>query len=239
MRLAIISEIHDNLTAFEAVLADLEKTSPDLVLHGGDLVGGGSSPAEIVDRVRDLGWHGVIGNSDEAVARPEILEEFIGQSTARSAVWRAVREMTAFTREALGEERVAWLRTLPKVVIYPPIALVHASPMTAWRAPPADASDAEFESVYLSLGQADVVYGHIHHAFVRDLPGFTVINSGSVSQSLDGDHRASYLLIDHGMPNIRRIAYEIDREINAMTQSGLPHADWITRTLRAARPVTL
>jgi len=69
MRIAIISDIHDNLTAFEAVLADLGKTAPDLVLHGGDLVGGGSSPAEVVDRVRDLGWLGVFGNSDEAGER--------------------------------------------------------------------------------------------------------------------------------------------------------------------------
>ena len=72
MRIAIVSDIHDNLTAFEAVLADLGKTSPDLVLHGGDLVSGGSSPAEVVDRVRDLRWTGVFGNSDEAITRPEI-----------------------------------------------------------------------------------------------------------------------------------------------------------------------
>jgi predicted phosphodiesterase len=54
MRIAIISNIHDNLTASQAVLADLGQTSPDLVLHGGDLVSGGSSPAEVVDLVRDL-----------------------------------------------------------------------------------------------------------------------------------------------------------------------------------------
>ena len=106
MRIAIISDIHDNLTAFEAVLADLEKTAPDLVLHGGDLVGGGSSPAEVVDRVRDLGWVGVFGNSDEAVARPQTLEEFAEQSPAPPSLWSAVREMTAFTREALGEKRL-------------------------------------------------------------------------------------------------------------------------------------
>jgi len=62
MRIAIISDVHDNVTAFEAVLADLGEASPDLVLHGGDLVSGGSSPAEVVDRVRDLGWLGVFGN---------------------------------------------------------------------------------------------------------------------------------------------------------------------------------
>jgi predicted phosphodiesterase len=236
MRIAIISDIHDNLTAFEAVLADLDETAPDLVLHGGDLVGGGSSPTQIVDRVRELRWPGVFGNSDEAVARPETLEEFAAQSPAPPALWHAIREMTAFTREALGERRITWLSALPQVVIHPPVALVHAAPTSAWRSPLADAADAELESTYSILGQAIAVYGHIHQPFVRILPGLTVINSGSVSQSFDGDRRASYLLIDNGKPIIRRIEYEIDREINAIADCGLPHADWIARTLRAARP---
>ncbi len=61
MRIAVVSDIHGNLTALEAVLADLQQTSPDLVLHGGDLADGGSSPIEVVDRIRDLGWQGVMG----------------------------------------------------------------------------------------------------------------------------------------------------------------------------------
>jgi predicted phosphodiesterase len=76
MRIAIVSDIHGNRTAFEAVLVDLENASPDLILHGGDLADGGSSPSEIVDRIRDLGWHGVLGNGEEALSRPESLEEF-------------------------------------------------------------------------------------------------------------------------------------------------------------------
>ncbi len=237
MRIAIVSDIHDNLTAFEAVLADLDETSPDLVLHGGDLVGGGSSPAEVVDRIRDLRWLGVFGNSDEAVARPETLEEFARQSPAPPSLWDAVHEMTAFTRETLGKERIAWLGALPRAIIHPPVALVHASPTSAWRSPPADATDEELESTYLPLGLPIAVYGHIHRSFVRNLPRLMVINTGSVSQSFDGDRRASYLLIDNGKPSARRVQYDIDQEINAITASGLPHADWMGRTLRAARPL--
>ena len=236
MRIAIVSDIHDNLTAFEAVLADLSATSPDLVLHGGDLVSGGSSPAEVVDRIRDVGWHGVFGNADEAIARPETLEEFASQSLAPPSLWDAVREMTAFTREALGKQRIAWLGALPRVVIHPPVALVHASPASAWRSPSPGATDAVLESTYMPLGQAIAVYGHIHQPFVREIGGFTVINSGSVSQSFDGDPRASYLLIDNGAPQIRRVEYDIEQEINAITAIGVPHADWMARTLRAARP---
>jgi len=83
MRIAIVSDIHGNRTALEAVLADLRQTSPDLILHGGDLADSGSSPVEIVDRVRDLGWQGVVGNTDEMLFRPESLEEFAGHPARR------------------------------------------------------------------------------------------------------------------------------------------------------------
>lgn len=236
MRIAIVSDIHDNLTALEAVIADLRETSPDLILHGGDLVSGGSSPAEVVDRVRDLCWAGVFGNSDEAVARPETLDEFARQSPAPPSLWQAVYDTTAFTREALGEERTAWLAALPRIVIHAPIALVHASPTTAWRSPTGEATDAELESTYLPLGQPIAVYGHIHQSFVRRVAQIMVVNTGSVSQSFDGDPRASYLIVENGTPNIRRVEYDIEREIKAITTNGVPHADWLARTLRAARP---
>lgn len=239
MRIAIVSDIHDNLTAFQAVLADLRETSPDLVLHGGDLVSGGSNPAEVVDRVRDLGWPGVFGNTDEAVARPETLEEFAKQSPAPPSLWDAVREMTAFTREALGEQRIAWLGALPRVFIQPPVGLVHASPTNAWRSPFARATDAELQLAYLPLCQPMAVYGHIHQPFVRQVVRFMVINTGSVGQSFDGDPRASYLLVDDGTPQIRRVEYDIERQIAAINASGLPYANWIARTLRAARPQPL
>ena len=128
MRIAIVSDIHGNRTAFEAVLADLRQTSPDLILHGGDLADGGASPVEIVDRMRDLGWEGVVGNTDEMLFRPESLDEFASQSSAPPSLWAAIREMAAATRGVLGEERLAWLRGLPPIQIQAPMALVHASP---------------------------------------------------------------------------------------------------------------
>jgi len=80
MRIAILSDIHGNLTAFEAVIADLRQTAPDLILHGGDLADGGTGPVEIVDQIRGRGWQGVQGNRDEVLWRPESLEEFAQQT---------------------------------------------------------------------------------------------------------------------------------------------------------------
>ena len=80
MRIAIVSDIHGNQTAFEAVLADLRQTAPDLILHGGDLADSGTSPKEIVDCIRDLGWQGLIGNTDEILCTPEsgLLRDAVG-----------------------------------------------------------------------------------------------------------------------------------------------------------------
>src|SRR5216683_2628121 len=190
MRIAIVSDIHGNRTAFEAVLADLRQTSPDLILHGGDLPHGGASPAETVDRIRDLGWQGVVGNTDEMLFRPESLQEFANQSPKLQPLFAAIEEMAVAAREALGEERLAWLRGLPRVQIHGPMALVHASPESLWRAPMPEASDTELESVYGPLSRPIAIYAHIHRSYIRSyirsVSGMIVANTGSVSLSYDG-----------------------------------------------------
>jgi len=236
MRIAIVSDIHGNRTAFEAVLADLRETSPDLIFHGGDLADSGSSPVEIVDRIRDLGWPGVVGNTDEMLTTPETLEEFASQSSAPASIWSAMREIGAATRAALGEERLAWLRSLPRMQKHGPMVLVHASPGSRWKAPNPEASDAELESVYAPLGQPVAIYAHIHRSFVRGVSNMSVVNTGSVSLSYDGDRRAAYLLLDDSAPTIRRVEYDVDRELKALSQCGLPHSEWVARILESGRP---
>ena len=191
---------------------------------------------EIVDRIRDLGWHGVVGNTDEMLATPEIFEEFARQRPQLDSIWSATREMAAATREALGEDRLAWLRQLPHVQSHGPIALVHASPESRWYAPAPEATDPELETVYRPLGKPVAVYGHIHRSFVRITSNMIVANSGSVSLSYNGDPRAAYLLLDDTTPSIRRVAYDVDREVKALSASGLPHAGWIAKILLSARP---
>jgi putative phosphoesterase len=236
MRIAIVSDIHGNRTAFEAVLADLRETAPDLILHGGDLAHGGSSPAEIVDQIRDLGWQGVLGNTDEMLFKPESLTHFASQSPKLQPLFAVIEEMAVVTREALGEERLAWMRGLPLRLTHGPIALVHASPNGTWRSPDPEAADAELEAVYSPLGAPIAVYGHIHRSFIRTLSGMTVANTGSVSLSYDGDPRAAYLLLDDSKLTIRRVEYEVAKEIKALAGCGLPHTDWVSKTLQAARP---
>lgn len=236
MRIAIVSDIHGNRTAFEAVLVDLRKTAPDLILHGGDLAASGASPVEVVDRIRDLGWRGVLGNTDEMLFNPESLYDFARKSPKLRSLFAAIEEMAVVTRVALGEERLAWLRSLPPLETQGSVALVHASPESTWHAPPPEASDAELCSVYAPLGQPIAVYGHIHRPYIRSISGMIVANAGSVSLSHDGDQRAAYLLLDDSTPSVRRVAYNVDRELEALSTCGFPHSNWVANILKSASP---
>jgi hypothetical protein len=175
----------------------------------------------------------VVGNTDEMLFRPESLTEFAGQLPKLQPMFAAIGEMGAATREMLGEERLAWLRGLPRMQVHAPMALVHASPESPWRAPAPEVSDAELEAVYAPLGQPVAVYGHIHRSYVRSLSGMTVANTGSVSMSYDGDRRAAYLLLDGTTPIIRRVEYDVDRELRALAGCGLPHSDWVAKMLES------
>jgi predicted phosphodiesterase len=241
MRVAILSDIHGNLTALEAVVADIQRLAPDRVLHGGDLVLMGAQPAQVVDRIRDLGWPGVLGNTDELLWRPE---EQAHQRRLAPKLKEQLRLMfddyAPATRELLGEERVAWLHDLPPEARLGSLAIVHAAPGDLWRAPMPTAEDRELSLAYRPLAAKIAVYGHIHRPFVRSMHELTVVNCGSVGMPWDGDPRASYVVIDDGIPRLVRVAYDVEREAAVMRRSRYPDAARLTEMRRRAgfvRPI--
>jgi putative phosphoesterase len=237
MRVAIVSDVHGNLRAFEAVLADLRQVAPDLVVHGGDLAYGGTRPAEIVDQIRALAWPGVRGNTDEMLWSAESLNEFAAKTLQLGAHLRRIQDLIPPTVAGLGEERLGWLEGFPERYVGEEFTLVHASPGNLWSAPMHNASDEELQSTYAPLGSAIVVYGHIHRPYVRRIGEMTVANTGSVSQSYDGDRRASYLVIEGERVSIRRVEYDVESEARELLRSGLPHAEWMSRILIAGKYV--
>lgn len=235
MKVAIVSDIHGNRRAFQAVLADLRQAAPDLVVHGGDLSAGGAYPAEIIDQVRALGWPGVRGNTDEMLWAPERLAEYAAANPKIAPLLAMVQKTIPPTLASIGEERLRWLEGLPHQYSGDGFSLVHASPDDCWRAPMPNASDDELQSTYASLRGPIVVYGHIHQPYIRRLPGMTVANTGSISQSYDGDRRASYLVMDGESLAIRRVEYDVESEAKDLLHSGLPRAEWLSRILLAGK----
>jgi putative phosphoesterase len=225
VRVAIVADIHGNLTALDAVLEDLRERAADAVFHGGDLALMGAQPAEVVDRVRELGWQGVVGNTDEVLWRPQERQRQEQLAPKLESLLRLIfAEYAPATRELLGEERTRWLRELPAEQRLDELVLLHATPGDLWRAPARDADDGELSAAYGPLRAGIAVYGHIHRPYIRRLGRLTVANAGSVGMSFDGDPRASYLLIDDGRPELVRVEYDLERETDILTASRYPDA---------------
>jgi predicted phosphodiesterase len=235
--LAIVSDIHGNLTALEAVVADLERRGANRVLQGGDLALAGCQPAEVIDLVRELGWEGVVGNTDELLWRPE--ERAVQERKApklRDLLRVLFEDYAPATRELIGDERIDWLRRLPlEHREEDDLLLLHASPGDLWRAPPPDVKDSELVATYDSCQAKTVVYGHIHRPYVRSVSAPTVANSGSVGSPFDADPRASYLLVEESSVQVVRVEYDIERETSLLLSSGYPDAARIAETRRTGR----
>jgi putative phosphoesterase len=236
MRVAIVSDVHGSLTALDAVVASLERAAPDAVVHGGDLALMGPEPAEVVDRVREHGWPGVVGNTDELLWRPEARDEQLERAPKLSRLIELLFDQYApTTRGLLGDERLAWLRALPPEHRVGDLLVMHASPGDLWQAPMPDAADPELELAYGSAGVGTVVYGHIHRPYVRELGSLVVANSGSAGMAWDGDPRASYLLVEDGEARIERVPYDAERDARLLAASGHPDAPRLSEMRRRGR----
>lgn len=229
MRIAVLSDIHANITALNAVLADAG--SVDAIWHLGDVVGYGPEPDAVVDRLRELGAIGVRGNHDAAACGgPEI--EWFNPDAKRAMEW---------TRAAIGDTTTAWLAALPERLVHEGSELVHGSPREPiWEYV---TSVAVARANLAVLGAPIGLHGHTHVpvAWIEDdgaierhhpEPGSSLelrdrralINPGSVGQPRDGDPDASYAILDPaaGVVSWHRVPYDVGSVQRAMRGVGLP-----------------
>jgi putative phosphoesterase len=239
MAYAIVSDIHGNLTALEAVIADCTRRGISEVVHAGDLALIGCRPAQVIDRVRGLGWPGVVGNTDELLWRREEHARQLRVAPRLGALLELLFDHYApATAELLGRERVQWLRSLPAEYRRGDFLVLHAAPGNLWRTPLPDADDRTLRATYGDLGAALVFYGHIHRPFVRSVGGVTVANAGSAGMPWDGDPRASYLSVTDEGVEIVRVEYDVEREVETLLASDYPDAPRVAAMLREGRFVT-
>jgi len=229
---AVISDVHANLEALEAVLADLDARRPDAVICLGDFVGYGPDPVACVEGLRRRLGGAVVGNHDRAAIEQLDISVFNPYASA-AIVW---------TREHLTEEVRAYLRELPETLRTSALLAVHGSPRDPVEEYLIDAAGAweSFEAAEFDL----CVVGHTHvpGVFVHDgervaplplRPGDPfelrsghryIINVGSVGQPRDGDPRAAYLWLDEGAgtATLVRLDYPLQKTQEKMTAAGLP-----------------
>jgi len=191
---ALLYDVHGNLPALEAVLADAEDA--DEFLLGGDYATAGAWPGETVERLRELPdavW--IRGNADRWL---------VDRHDAPAPI-DAIAERTA---ELLGDDLVRELAALPESTTIDGTLYCHASPQSDMESflPEAGERDAE---LLMGVEAERVVFGHTHLAFGRVGPGgIELVNPGSVGMPWDGDHRAAYAVIGDGGVEHRRVEYD-------------------------------
>jgi putative phosphoesterase len=224
MRIAIFSDIHGNLHALDAVLADIEAQRPDAIYCLGDLVGYGANPNEVTARLRAAAYPTVMGNYDDGVGfdRDECgcayREEAERERGQRSLQW---------TKTQVTPDLKAHLRTLaPELRLNADgnrVLLVHGSPRKMNEYLFADRPLSSFERLAAASGAEIIAFGHTHRPYVKTVAGVTFLNVGSVGKPKDGDWRACYALIDNGTPSFRRVEYDVKAAAAAIRATGLPH----------------
>ncbi len=230
MRILVISDIHANLPAFQAVLEDA-KGKWDQIWCLGDLIGYGPHPNECVSLLREHDHISLSGNHDWAVMGRIDINTFNKEA----------RRVVEWTRQNITQETMDYLQTLPSILITPPFTLAHASPRQPVWEYILDAYTAAINFDYFDTPYCLVGHTHVPIIFEEmsnnEIGVFApvlspqllnghrrIINPGSVGQPRDTDPRASYALLNTDTLTWEycRVTYPIEETQKAMRDAGLP-----------------
>ncbi|CAM4481677.1 metallophosphoesterase family protein [Paenibacillus tarimensis] len=232
-QIAIISDIHGNMPALEAVLKDIEERGVQTIFCLGDLIGKGPSSDAVVDLIRHRCEQVIQGNWDDFITRP------------------CESETLKWHQRLLGEERLAYLAALPFSIEFMMsgklVRLYHASPRSLYeRTQPWDSLDQRlslFEGSELcpSHSAAELAgYGDIHNAYLQHLNGKTLFNVGSVGNPLDIT-QASYVILQGKLNSLEqeaiqlqfvRVPYDIEQSISDAIEAEMPDLEAYSKELR-------
>lgn len=236
MRYAILSDVHGNLPALEAVLAVVDaRDGVDAVLHLGDLVGYGPWPDEVVALLRERGIAGVAGNYDSTVATGYAhcgcrYEDPRQEALAHASYSWTCARVTAETKRYLRDLPFRLdLRPLGGHRSGPRLVLIHGNPVLNTVYWTEDRSDDFCRKMMAQLGvkSGDVVaFGHTHKPWSRTVDGVLLVNTGSVGRPKDGDWRAGWVELEviegASRAAIERVPYDVARAAAAIRASELP-----------------
>lgn len=237
MRFALISDIHGNLPALDAVLQDIqERPDIDAILHVGDLVGYAPWPDGVCERIRELGIQGVAGNYDSTTATEY---EHCGCRYEDSRQEALSHQSYAWTLEHTSRRTRAWLSALPFRLDVRPfgghtagprLILVHGNAILNTVYWTEDRSDGFARKMIGHLGARDgdvIAFGHTHRPWTRVVDGVRLVNTGSVGRPKDGDPRAGWARVEFDADGgtdceYVRVRYPVDEAASAIRSSTLP-----------------
>jgi putative phosphoesterase len=225
MRTAIFSDIHGNLPALEAVLADIARQQFDAVYCLGDLVGYGPFPNQVTHRIRRDRIPTVMGNYDDGVG----FDRDDCGCAYREAEERARGDRSlAWTKAHATDENKAFLRELHKEIRFDAdgkrVLLVHGSPRKINEYLFEDRPVSSFQRLAASSNADVIVFGHTHKPFTKFVDHVLFVNVGSVGKPKDGDWRACYAILETetGAVQFVRVPYDVKTVADAIRQSDLP-----------------
>ena len=238
MRLVLLSDVHANLPALEAVLDDITRRAPEApVYHLGDLVGYAPWPNEVVGALRDGGIPGVAGNYDSTVATGY---HHCGCRYEDPVQEQQSHESYAWTLAHTGDASKQWLGALPfRLDIRPlgghvsgrTVTLVHGNPVLNTFYWTEDRGDEFHLKMARQAGvrAGDVLaFGHTHKPWHREVGGVHFVNTGSVGRPKDGDWRTGYVILDLTTDAVAvefvRVEYDLERAMQGIRGSDLPEA---------------
>lgn len=231
-RLAVISDIHGNVPALEAVLVDLAVRSVDEVLVGGDLVGRGPQGSLVVRRIAELGWPCVKGNHEDYLL--SFRHGRVPDHWLEADHWSASRWMAA----ELGPSEVAYIEALPHDVrseVVPDLRLVHGTPRSNNEGIGPWTRDREVEEHVAGIEERYLVCAHTHRPLLRRSASGTVVNVGSVGLPFNGDTRAQYAILEvHGEDlsvEFHQVEYDLEAIFEIYETSGFLDAGGVTARL--------
>jgi putative phosphoesterase len=244
-RVAVLSDVHGNVSALEAVRKAIKSAKPDAVMIAGDHVLNGPEPAAAVDLIREMEAAGAIvvqGNTDIAVADFDYSAAFPWLTDGVPDAFQAAAE---WAHDALGDERLDWLRRLPaerRIMLEDTMLLAcHASPGSQ-TAGFDQALDPSVTTERVARTDARIICcGHTHLPEIRDLGWKIIVNGGSAGYVFDGDPTASWALIeidgDEVTAEIRRTSFDALEVANAISARGLPGDVYRAATVRTGKLV--
>lgn len=242
-RLAILSDAHGNLAALQAVLAEVDRRGPfDTLVGGGDYVLGGAFPSETLALVIERGLECVRGNTDEW-----LVEAATGGKqpatgyTPEQAHTGVLREMDEWAAAHLNADQLEFLKGLPlRWETTGPsgqtIVFVHATPWSTHPGVLPDAPEDVAERMLDEAGSPMLLYGHIHHAYIRTIGDRTLACVGSIGMPFDGDWRPCFAIAEDDGTGWRmehvRVPYDQAAYLTALAESGVPNADGTIASIR-------